>query len=67
MTEAVRYSWTQPICTDCWGELNPDRPAHGLVDDACETERCVVCDRWTRSGIYIRIDPAIARYPSLRK
>lgn len=60
-----RYSWTQPCCVDCWNERNPDRQA--VVLRQAETEQCVYCGRWAQSGIYVRIDPADASYPTLRK
>lgn len=64
MTESSQsYSWTQPICDDCWDRDHPftKSPRAGQV----EREQCVHCEEPTRSGLYIRVDPATASYPSL--
>jgi hypothetical protein len=63
----MKYSWTQPCCDECWEaevspSINPRRLKIGR-----ETEICVYCGLWTQSGIYIRIDPDAALYPSLKK
>lgn len=69
MSEQVgkpRWSWTQPLCTDCWFQHNDKYPMK-LIDP--DVERCVTCGRQTQSGIYIRIEPgsAFAKFPTLRK
>ncbi len=54
----MRLSWTHPICDACWNKRNPrfrHRPAR-LRD--IELEVCCFCGEKTRSGIYIREDPA---------
>ncbi len=61
MTHA-RFSWTQPLCEPCWGIANPGRQASRLIE--AEPEICVTCGKPTSSGIYIRIDPASAPYPT---
>lgn len=63
--ETPRYSWTQPQCLDDYERENPDRPATRLRFP--EDEICVTCGQPTRSGIYIRIDPAEAAYPTMEK
>jgi hypothetical protein len=63
--DPLRYRWTQPQCNLCWKRENPERVPTRVLD--CEEERCATCGRWTKSGIYIRIDPMIAPYPSLLK
>ena len=67
MTEEPRYSWTQPSCPDCWNERNPSRQATRIKPEFSEFEQCVYCGTRTRSGIYVRIDPAAAPFPSLTK
>jgi hypothetical protein len=49
--------WTHSICTSCWNERNPDRPAITLADDFREIEVCCFCGENTRDGIYIRANP----------
>lgn len=65
--DKVRYSWTQPCCDDCWNERNPDRQAYKFVEKYREKETCVYCGNTTQSGIYVRVDPAEAKYPTLIK
>jgi hypothetical protein len=55
-------SWTQPVCVPCWDRDNPDRPAPDRGDVGA-LEQCCKCGTMTRSGIYIRIDPATVSYP----
>jgi hypothetical protein len=57
------YSWTQPICDDCWDAEHPDRLSPR--GDVGEREICVRCGFGTNSGIYIRTDPEKAGYPSI--
>jgi hypothetical protein len=61
----TRLSWTQPSCADCWRERNPDREPMTLIKT--ETETCVYCGASTTSGIYVRVDPALAPHPTLTK
>lgn len=63
--DPLRYRWTQPQCTLCWRRENPTKVPVRIVVDKREEERCVTCGKWTWSGIYVRIDPMIAPYPSL--
>lgn len=60
-----RYSWNQAVCTSCWYLHNPARTPVTLKDPG--TEKCVFCGRETNSGIFIRIDPKIAPFPSKLK
>lgn len=60
-----RYSWTQPQCARCFEEQNPGCIPHVLV--LSETEQCVTCGVWNQNGIYIRIDPATAPFPTRLK
>ena len=61
----MRYSWTQPCCDACWSRINGDRIPHRVIDRPEEV--CVHCNQYTTSGIYIRIDPATAPFPTLEK
>lgn len=56
-------SWTQAICEACWNERNPDRPATAIKPEFADEERCCWCGKATRSGIYVRADPAKVPYP----
>ena len=60
-----KYSWTQPQCDECYMRDNPGRQPIVLKEP--DTEKCVSCGIQTRSGVYIRIDPEFAKYPSLTK
>lgn len=62
----MKFSWTQPICANCWNEHNPDRPVGELLPNGME-EKCCHCGITTFSGIYIRIDPTTVGHPSLTK
>lgn len=59
------FQWTQPCCDACWEEHNPGRSPAALRMP--EEETCVYCGQRTESGIYVRIDPARAPYPSLER
>jgi hypothetical protein len=59
------YSWTQPCCHDCWDAGNPESPSPRT--DRGELETCVYCAMPTHSGIYVRVDPKLASYPSLER
>lgn len=58
------YSWTQPACEACWAYHHPGREPSRLNEPARESETCVYCGEQTRSGIYVRVDPGIAPYPT---
>lgn len=65
----TRWRWTQPVCIPCWNERNPDRPAPAdWRDDSGEGpyENCCLCDAGTTAGIYIRINPEDAHFPTLK-
>lgn len=63
--DQLRYSWTQPACNSCWAERHPGREVHKLI--AAEEEVCVYCGTETKSGIYVRIDPREAAFPTRLK
>lgn len=78
----ARYSWTQPICTDCWVQDNsvmePDggglavrEPVRIKEQDgdtfADHLEECCKCTRYTTSRIFVRVNPAAIPYPSRTK
>jgi hypothetical protein len=60
-----RYSWTQPICESCYYIRHPRREPVKLIET--EREVCVDCGRRTRAGIYIRVNPDIAKHPTNMK
>ncbi len=54
--------WTQPICDGCFGELFDTTP-YRMVQR--ELEKCCWCGLLgIENGIYIRINPSFAHYPS---
>jgi hypothetical protein len=55
-------SWTQAVCDDCWDERNPDRLSPRRGSGYHET--CCWCGGNTRSGIYVREDPATVPFPA---
>lgn len=62
-------NWDQPICDDCWIEKQieagyPGRSPVRLNAETARRERCCYCNRWTYSGIYIRIHPDVVPFPS---
>jgi len=58
----MTYSWTQPQCASCFAAQNPGRqPLTALVG---YKETCCTCGKDTRDGIYIRIDPKVAKFPT---
>jgi ribosome-binding protein aMBF1 (putative translation factor) len=57
-----RFSWTQPACTECWKLRNGERKPVAL--SVADLEVCVYCGEETRSGIYVRIDPRKAPFPT---
>lgn len=57
------YSWTQPCCPECWIAEHAHRQPAAL--EAPEVEVCVYCGQPTAAGIYVRLDPAQASYPTL--
>ena len=59
------WSWTQPICTACASKRYPGRQMVKMIDPIVEI--CVDCGKNTLSGIYIRVSPKEANFPSLTK
>lgn len=76
LIDGKHYSWSQPVCTDCWLEENTVvDPEGGLLvrrpiilvpppDWGDRIERCCKCDRRTTSQIFIRIDPSTVPFPT---
>lgn len=54
-----RFSFTQPICAECFG-----RPATTIVQEFRTKEICCQCGKENTDGIYIRVDPTTVRYPT---
>lgn len=59
------FGWTQPSCRECYVARNPGRDFVALKNP--DKEICVYCAKTTFAGIYVRIDPTKAPYPSLTK
>lgn len=55
-------SWNQPVCDDDWRKLRGDRWPTRVKDAKVET--CAFCGEDTRSGIYIRENPSMVKYPA---
>lgn len=60
-----RFSFTQPTCDDCWDERHAGTPSPRTPVGA--PEACCYCGADTRSGIYVRVDPATVAFPSRRR
>lgn len=56
------FSWSQPCCQECWEKMRGDMTPCKVKDPPKET--CVYCNRLTDLGIYIRIDPSTAPFPT---
>jgi hypothetical protein len=63
----ARFSWTQAACDECWEERNPGRTATRIRAEYATPETCVYCGEGTRSGIFVRIDPTTAPFPTREK
>lgn len=62
----TRFSWTQPCCSACFWLLHGDPLVSSRLKQPAP-ETCVHCGGETRSGIYVRVDPADALHPTLTK
>lgn len=58
------FSWTQPTCAECFERQNPDRKPVAIVVEFREDENCVYCGERTKDGLYVRIDPDAAPFPT---
>jgi hypothetical protein len=58
----VIVGWTQAICDDCWLTYYFVRDTPVRMTES-EREQCCMCGMPTTSGIYIREDPMLVRYP----
>lgn len=56
------FSWTQPLCDDCWDVDHPDHAAPRTK--LGRAEQCCKCGAGTNNGIYVRVDPSTVEYPS---
>ena len=63
------YDWTSPICEDrWWQDYGTDgRQPFRMNEEVRTVERCVFCGQETRSGIYVRVDPATVPFPKLEE
>jgi hypothetical protein len=66
MIDGKKYSWTQPMCEGCYVSWIGPNP-HRIMKWFHETERCCNCNKETREGIYIRVDPEGVPYPTEEK
>lgn len=66
MTDQPRWDFTQPCCMKCWARDNGSRKPAKMLN-APGHELCVHCGNVTDDGIYIRINPKHANYPTIRK
>lgn len=48
--------WTHSMCNLCWDKKNPTREPYVIKDRMLEN--CCFCGEPTRSGIYVRENPA---------
>jgi len=56
--------WTHACCDDCWNARYSSRGnPHRIVNDFRDMEICAFCGDRTRSGIYVREDPAEVPFP----
>lgn len=58
--------WTQPICSWCWDHEHPHRRPHAIVYEYRVRETCCLCSSPTDSGIYVRANPELVPFPTLR-
>jgi hypothetical protein len=68
-TETIQYSWTQPCCGCCWqaysyGKDGEVRQASAIKEEYREIETCVFCGGTAAEGIYLRVDPTLAPFPT---
>jgi hypothetical protein len=56
-------TWNQAICEDCWDKRHPERRPVTVKFDMRDREQCCDCGLPTLSGIYLREDPMLVRYP----
>lgn len=54
--------WSQPMCDDCWTSRRPTREPYRM--QIPDREVCAWCGTETRSGIYVRVDPATVPHPT---
>jgi hypothetical protein len=59
--EKIVVGWTHAICDDCFNHRKPGHHPVRVKDP--DREQCCDCGRPTTSGIYIRDDPMMVRYP----
>lgn len=72
---AKKFSFTQPVCTNCWIEDNtsaegiriPIRLKAAEREWGDLLEQCCKCGRMTTAQIFIRVDPATVLHPTHEK
>ena len=58
-------NWTQPVREECFLAHHYDGQQPARLKQA-EEEVCCHCGARTKSGIYVRVDPATVAYPAKR-
>lgn len=66
LIDGKNYSWTQPICENCWKITELDRVPNRTAESFREEEKCALCGSNHKSGIYLRIDPREVPHPALK-
>jgi transcriptional regulator with XRE-family HTH domain len=61
------YGWQQPACLSCFTKYRHGDEPVVVVGRDPKTEKCVYCNKDTNDGIYIKISPRRANYPTLLK
>jgi hypothetical protein len=61
--EPEQYSWTQPMCRECWDKHALLKFDWAGMPEEGPPETCAWCGLDTRSGIYVRQDPAGVPFP----
>lgn len=56
------YSWTQPLCADCYWRHSPGQEPATVNDRT--GEKCCQCGALTGAGIWVRVDPATCPFPT---
>lgn len=73
----ANLSWTHPICTEDWVQLNHKVDDEGQMlirqptkvvdpDNPFDPKMCAFCGRLTSAGIYMREDPAKVLFPAVK-
>lgn len=66
MASKQAFSWTQPVCSGCWGNL---KIKTGREAPDSTNELCCFCSTPIKPGhgFHIRVNPGSVPYPTIRK